>query len=133
MKVTAGLDASQAYRDALPEVVAQVVNGCGPGGWKFDIIPDTVLGLSIKEACNIHDWDYTVGLTDADKHAADQRFKRNCLAMVNNARGFWAVVLRYHRRLRVEEYYQAVRLFGDDAFWANKKPLKMEAELCTAP
>lgn len=133
MNVTAGLDASQAYRDALPEVVAQVVNGCGPGGWKFDIIPDTVLGLSIKEACNIHDWDYTVGLTEQDKEAADKRFRRNCTALVNNATGFWARVLRRHRHLRVDEYYTAVRLFGDAAFWANKKPHPMEVAPCTAP
>lgn len=120
MKISEGLEAPQSYLDASPEVVKQVVNGCGPGGWKFDIIPDTILGLSIKEACNIHDWEYTVGLTIHDKERADKRFRKNCMTLVWNAKGFWAKVLRRHRELRVDEYYLAVRICGDSAFWANK-------------
>lgn len=124
MNVSYGLDAPQSYLDALPEVVAQVVNGCGPGGWKFDLIPDTIWGLSIKEACNIHDWAYTTGMTIDDKYAADNQFLHNCLALVANAKGFWATMLRPMRRMRAKEYYEAVHLCGDGPFWAGKEQLK---------
>lgn len=129
MKVSPGLTASQSYLDASPEVVAAVVNGCGPGGWKFDIIPDTVFGLSIKEACNIHDWDYAEGSTAEDKRLADYRFKNNCYAIIDNADGWFNRMLRYHRTIRVIEYYEAVQHFGGDAFWQGKE--KPYAEQCT--
>lgn len=121
MNITQGLIASQSYLDALPEVVARVVNGCGPGGWKVDLIPDTVLGLSIEEACNIHDWDYTEGSTGYDKCIADDRFLLNCLFLIENAKGFWAIIFRHHRKLRAYEYHLAVSSFGHDAFWKGKE------------
>lgn len=124
MKVSKGLTAPQSYLDAIPEVVAQVVNGCGPGGWKFDIIPDTVYGLSIKEACNIHDWRYTLGTSEADKDQADKEFLSNCLALVSNDKSFLGYALHYPRRLRAREYFEAVHCFGDNAFWAGKEQLK---------
>ena len=120
MNVSPGLTASDSYLRATPEVIAMFVNGCGPGGWKFDLIPDTMLGLSVTEACNIHDWDYTEGKTQADKEAADERFLANCRALIDNAPGIINRLLRYHRRLRALEYYEAVKHFGDEAFWAGK-------------
>lgn len=41
-----------------PEHHSKLVNGCGPDGWKGALIPDSFLGVSIHEACNIHDFDY---------------------------------------------------------------------------
>lgn len=121
MNITQGLIASQSYLDALPEVVEKVVNGCGPGGWKVDLIPDTVLGLSIKEACNIHDWDYAEGSTGYHKSIADDRFLLNCLFLIDNAKGFWAMLLRRHRKVRAYGYHLAVSSFGYDAFWKGKE------------
>lgn len=122
MEVCNDLYAPETYWTASPEVRAQVCNGCGPGGWKLKLIPDTVLGLSVRECCNIHDWMYTCGRTIEDKDAADRAFLNNMLRLVNDATGFWASVLRYHRRLRVAEYYEAVHLFGGPAFWSGKNP-----------
>lgn len=60
--------------DALsPEEKARIVNGCGPGGWKLDVFPDSLLGVPITEPCNRHDFGYYLG---RDKDEAD----RNLLA-----------------------------------------------------
>ncbi|MHC4184133.1 MAG: hypothetical protein ACYSR0_12370, partial [Planctomycetota bacterium] len=32
--------------------------GCGPGGLGDYLVPDTILGLSVKPACQIHDYYY---------------------------------------------------------------------------
>jgi hypothetical protein len=114
------LYAPEAYVSASPEVRAQVTNGCGPGGWKFDIVPDTIYGLNITEACNIHDWMYTVGEDLAAKDEADRVFLNNVLRLIEAAQGFWAKLLRPLRRVRAREYYEAVHVFGGPAFWDNK-------------
>ncbi len=112
------LYAPASYIAASPEVRAQVVNGCGPGGWKVDIVPDTVWGLSISAACDIHDWMYATGATLADKDSADRVLLNNCLRLINAAGG-WRI-LRALRRRRARTYYEAVQHLGGPAFWANK-------------
>lgn len=120
MNVSYGLRAPQSYLDALPEVVAQVVNGCGPGGWKFDVIADNLLGLPIGEECDVHDWEYTVGLTLADKEAADERFLLNMLWKIRHAEGWKAKCLVLPRMWLALKYYEAVALAGRSAFWDGK-------------
>jgi hypothetical protein len=115
------LECSPEYLAASPEVRHQVCNGCGPGGWKFDIIPDNLLGLPIHEPCDIHDWDYAFGSTQADKEAADSRFLRNMMDTINNYKG-WTRILNHWRRKLALDYYEAVHLAGDSAFWENKGP-----------
>ena len=107
----------ESYANASEEVRKLVVNGCGAGGWKFDLVPDTIYGLNITEDCNVHDWMYDEGSTEADKDFADAVFLHNLKVRINNA--FW--LLRPLRRIRAREYYLAVRLAGDSAFWANKE------------
>lgn len=118
MKSDPHLYAPELYITASPEVRAQVVNGCGPGGWKVDIIPDTIWGLDISAACNIHDWMYTVGADLAAKDEADRVFLNNVLRLVEAVGGCW--LLRKLRRIRAKEYYEAVHVFGGPAFWAGK-------------
>lgn len=112
------LYAPEIYVAASPEVRATVVNGCGPGGWKVDIVPDTIWGLNVTEACNIHDWMYTTGETIADKDEADRVLLNNLLRLIDAAGGCW--LIRKLRRLRAREYYEAVQHFGGPAFWAGK-------------
>ena len=74
----------QSYYEASPEEIAKVCNGCGPGAWKFDFIPDFIWGVSIKFACDIHDWMYHIGGTKKDRRFADKMFLWNiefCLLM----------------------------------------------------
>ncbi len=105
--------ASSDYRDAN-------CNGCGTSGWKGELIPDTVYGLSINSACQIHDWMYAEGQTDDDKTAADALFLTNLLALVAQAARatWWSWLLAPFRRRRCLKYFEAVSAFGSSAFHA---------------
>jgi hypothetical protein len=118
MSKVAILYAPNSYTHASEAIRAAVVNGCGPGGWKFDLVPDTIYGLNITLACNIHDWMYHEGETIADKDTADRVMLNNLLRMIDVARApFW---LRKLRCWRARTYYNAVHLYGGSAFWADK-------------
>jgi len=110
--------APESYVNALPSVRQAVANGCGPGGWKFDIVPDTVWFLDISEACNVHDWMYQAGSTIADQEEADRVLLNNMLRLIDESGGWW--ILKRLRRNRAWVYYQAVKMFGGPAFWAGK-------------
>lgn len=114
------LFAPAAYWAATPEIKATVMNGCGPGGWKVDLIPDSLLFLSIHEPCDIHDWMYSCGATIADKDEADRTLLNNCLRLIKAAGGLWP--LQMMRRNRAKAYYLAVKYFGGPAFWSGKNP-----------
>lgn len=116
----AELFAPASYVTAGTQTRALVVNGCGPGGWKVDLVPDSIWGLDVSAACNIHDWMYTAGRTLADKDEADRVLLNNLLRLVAAAGGpAW---LRWLRRRRARTYFDAVRIFGGPAFWTHKNP-----------
>ena len=112
------LYAPPSFHKASIGELARVCNGCGPQSWKHDLIPDTVWGLSIAKACNIHDWMYEHGTELADKDKADRVFLNNMLRLV--AEGSRWGLLRFLRRRRCWKYYLAVSRFGGPAFWAGK-------------
>lgn len=98
-----------SYRDAPLAARLARCNGCGTkglGGW---LVPDTLWGLDISEACNIHDWMYAEG---NDKAHADLIFLYNMLVLVAQ-RGGWLAPLRRHRAVK---YYLAVADLGGLAF-----------------
>lgn len=112
------LYAPESYIQALPAVRAQISNGCGPAGWKYKLISDSIWGLNIKVCCDIHDWMYAAGETLADKGEADRVFHNNMLRMIEAAGGpAWLQTLR---RRRAKTYYLAVEYGGGPAFWHNK-------------
>ncbi len=92
-------------------------NGCGTKGLGGLLVPDTLYGLDITEACNIHDWMYFEGKNIADKESADRTFLNNMLRIIDA--GSFAP-LRWLRRVRAMSYYSAVRDFGGPAFWSGK-------------
>ena len=114
------LFAPAAYVAAPADVRRLVVNGCGTGGWKGALVPDTIYGLDVAPACNIHDWMYQAGSGIADKDEADRTLLNNLLRLIDAAGGPWW--LRRLRRRRALVYYEAVRLFGGPAFWSGKNP-----------
>lgn len=64
-------------------------NGCGPQGNIFHRllsagIPDNFLGLSIKEACNIHDY---CRIVDMDQKEGDNLFLDNMSSLIDNYGG----------------------------------------------
>ena len=112
------LSCSPEYLTADPVELFTICNGCGSAQAKFDFVPDSVYGLSIKPACFIHDWDYHHGKTASDKRRADIRLLDNTLMIIDmgSANGF----MKWIRRRRAYKYYDAVASFGGKAFWSGK-------------
>ncbi len=114
-----GLSCSPSYLEACSELRDAVCNGCGSANAKFDLVPNTVYGVSIAEACNIHDWDYYIGKTNEDKELADRRMRNNGVRIVDGQSA--NTLSRWLRRKRVLSYYLAVKHFGGPAFWKGKE------------
>lgn len=107
------------YYETPESIRNSIVNGCGPAGskWKATIIPDTLYGLDVSEACFIHDFGYYFGVTLDDKDKADSMFLDNMNILISD--GSWW--LRFLRRRRAKKYYWAVKYFGKKAFMAGKE------------
>lgn len=111
------LISSWGYKNITPAEKAQICNGAGSAGrWISALIPNTMYGLDCIEAFDIHDYDYTVGVSRGDKCRADRNLLINLLALIDHSGG-WLQPLRHRRALK---YYEAVSLFGDDAFFNGK-------------
>ena len=108
------LESSLAYQQASRELIDEISNGCGPGGWKFDVVPDNLLGVDISRACEIHDWDYADGTLDRHRNEADKRFLRNMRKLVRAAGG--PRHLRWARLCLAWWYYRGVHKLGAAAF-----------------
>jgi len=109
-----------SYKIHKPEELAKLVNGCGPDGWKRKLIPDSILRVNIKEACDIHDWMYIFGETEADREAADRVFLNNMLRIVEEE-SKWFITRKIRRKIAYT-YYEAVRDVGGMYFWQDKNP-----------
>lgn len=110
------LYAPNSYWELSDSARAEIVNGCGTRGIIGLLVPDTILGLSIKAACNIHDYMYHVGLTIDDKKEADRVFLNNMLRLID---GGWRI-FKIPRIHRARIYYDAVKYCGGPAFWDGK-------------
>lgn len=104
------LECPLTYKMAPESTKAMCCNACGPQGWKFDVVPDNILGIDISEACNIHDWMYREGIET--RQECDRIFKRNMKRLVNVERG----AIRYWRHVLVWWYWRGVRRLGDSAY-----------------
>lgn len=116
----AKLYAPVGYWQLTAAARAELTNGCGPSGWKNGLVPDNLLWINISSACDIHDWMYYVGQTEADREEADRVFLNNMLRIVE-AESANIFTLTIRRRLALH-YYGAVRDFGAPYFWAEKNP-----------
>lgn len=114
------LFAPAEYWNLSPAARAEMTNGCGPAGWKGKYIPDHLLWVSIKAACDIHDYMYLVGKTEADREEADRVFLNNMMRIVEAKSANWFT--RSLRRRLVLHYYAAVRDMGAIFFWDDKNP-----------
>lgn len=107
------LYAPREYWELTPEQKAEICNGAGPKGFGF-LVPDTIYGLSITEAANIHDYMYHIGGHKYDKLIADKAFDSNMKKIID--KGTWWNWLKKLRNHRADMYYEAVVKFGDAAF-----------------
>jgi hypothetical protein len=115
------LVAPATYWTASRARKAAICNGCGAKhGISRYFIPNSLWGLSVRPACDIHDWMYFQGISPADREYADLTFLRNLLSLVEQGHGPLAKALRLPRRLRALSYYGAVRDFGAAAFRTDK-------------
>jgi hypothetical protein len=110
--------ATQDFIDAELHELLEVCNGCGSSQAKFDFVPDHIYGLWIGPICNVHDWDYSKGTTAADKLRADLHMLENILRAIEAKSNRF---LKKIRRIRALTYYQAVRDFGDKAFFGDSE------------
>ncbi len=106
------------FKEAFPDEFDSY--GCGPGGLGDFFVPDTVYGLSIKPACQIHDTYYR-HWPDASEEARqmiDRIFKNNMIRIVDHFTS--PGLLRWLRRRRCLKYYLMVKRFGGPAFWEER-------------
>ena len=96
--------------------------GCGPGGIGDWFVPDTVYGLSIREACRIHDWGYrhSTEASEEDRASHDRIFLNNSLRIVDKQAKLR--ILTWLRYRRCQKYYGLVRAFGGPAYWEERNP-----------
>jgi len=118
-----GLKAPDEYGDqpcsvlrATKGQLEECTGGCGPGGVGDMLVPDTIWFLSIRDACKIHDWMYTWGVTREDKEEADEFFRVNMKYIIENIGKKWTW-LKYLRRRRANTYYLICSEGGDKSFF----------------
>lgn len=110
-------------------------NGCGALG----LVPDSIFGVDVREACNIHDWMYSQGETLEDKEEADRVLLNNMLRLIEAhseckpTEGFLSSVIAIFkgwkcklllglRRHVALGYYNAVCDLGGPFYWIGKNP-----------
>lgn len=104
-----------AYAMADPDMISKVGNGCGPGDWKLDLIPDHLGNVDLTDACLQHDVLYHLGGTEADRKLADVLLYTNIAASILISGGPM-VPLRMAAAIM---YYRAVRSCGAQFFGAK--------------
>lgn len=109
-----GLDAPAAFWATDDATLAMITGGCGPGrfgnfGWF-----DNMLGVNVKAACTVHDFEYCIGTTKKAKDAADKRMLDNMLTIINKKSE--SAILRWLRSYMATSYYRAVADKGWNSF-----------------
>ena len=121
------LFAPAQYWETPEHIIDDMTGGCGPGGFGDWLAPDTNYGLSMFQACRVHDYMYAVGETLAAKEEADRVFLNNMVRLVKDGtRWRW---LRQLRLRRAKTYYFFVKTFGGDAFWNGKNRTEEERDV----
>ena len=96
-----------------------ICNGCGAGNATIDFVPDTIYGLSISQACNVHDFEYWWHNSEYSREKADENFIYNLNYLID-IEGGW---MKYVRKARAWLYFKAVRYWGATAF-ADKSQIE---------
>ena len=120
------LYAPELYWALTPEGRQEFCNGCGAKGIGW-MVPEKILGLSITEICDIHDFMYAIRQTEEDREASDRVFRNNTLRLiVGKTKNKILLALRVVVALI---YYALLMLTGGPAFWAGKNEPGTEKEV----
>ena len=94
--------------------------GCGPGGVGDWFVPDTMWGLSVREACRQHDYDYRSSNAASEEHRkqCDDRMRDNMRIIVNAKSD--SKILKALRHVRINTYYWFVRSCGGGSYWKER-------------
>ena len=112
--------APSRYWMLTEEEIRGMVNGCGPGSWKIDLIPDKIGNIDFTESCNIHDICYIYGMDEEDKRLGDRIFLFNIQSDVDrycDENGFFDRIEMILYRETAFNYYRAVSDFGGSSFF----------------
>ena len=118
------LSAPESFRLASINELMDVCNGCGAANAKFDFVPDRIWGTDISASCQIHDWEYSVGLTNEDKEVADRRWRNNLFRTIDADCKKKCYKPRRLMRRRAKSMYFLVDELGGSAFWDGKNKLE---------
>jgi len=108
------LYARKEFWDLTADEIKEISNGCGAANAAVDYVPDSIYGLKISVACDIHDFDYYTGGSKEDKILSDLMLLINILLIIKQHRGNKFIqTLRFSRAIK---YFFMVDFFGEDAF-----------------
>ena len=110
------LYAPTIYWRLTTEQKSNICNGCGAKGGTN--VPDSLVGVSINEACNIHDYMFSIGKTKGDFLFSNAMFMMNMTSLILSQSNWVMTVLRMSY---ASKYFLAVAMYGEKAYWVGKK------------
>ena len=105
----------KGYRLRAPEGFdpSQIVGGCGPGKWGDRLIPNSILGVDISPACDIHDYCYLIGETEEGRTNADIELFANAFRILKQQSGR---IPLFFRSVILGLYFMACVYGGQQAY-----------------
>ena len=123
------LFAPKEYWQLTREQLDDISNGCGGSGVGA-LVPDSFFGLSVKPACDIHDFMYHVGKGDQGKIDADEVLLNNMIRICNEQFKVEKRMWLYKIRLNLcQKYYYVVDKCGGPWYWAGKNEPEEEGSV----
>lgn len=87
---------------------------CGAENARFDFVPDTIYGISIKGSCCRHDDRFERGGDMSDFNMANNEFLLNMLTEIKEGAKWYTP--SFLARRRALKYYETVCKFGESSF-----------------
>lgn len=104
-----GLLAPEGYWNLSEAEKYEIANGCGPTK-ATSLVPDSILGISLIPACDIHDYTYANSHSIKKRKFADDLFLGNMCRLLD--RDLKPPPLKLFGLAGILFYYLVVRLFG---------------------
>lgn len=104
------LQAPEEYWQLDDEEKKKLLNQCGPSGPLNSLVPDHLLGLSLKKICDIHDFTFSKSKTSEDYKRSDQLFLKNMNTAIEVQTK--SKPLAFLRKSLAYLYYLAVRTYS---------------------